>query len=94
MKNTLLAMSSFELGEWRKFSRRDQTRSRRSWSLNSTRSRLAVSNPFLHFRLLLPDIDSGRGEGDFKDEDGAIDKINGNGGDATGSFTRAIRSRA
>ena len=82
LKKRLLAMSSFQPGEWRKFSRPDQSRLRRSSSLNSLRSRSSTYNPSLHFLLRLLDTNSARSGRDFEEEDGAIDRINGNGGDS------------
>ena len=73
-------MRSFEPVECRKFSRPDQSCLRRSSSLKLSRSHSATSNPFLRFLLHLPDIDSGRGEGDLEEEDGAIDRMNNIGG--------------
>ena len=44
-----------------------------------SRSRFAISDPFLPF-LLLSDFDGRRGDGYFEEEDGAFDNISGNGG--------------
>jgi hypothetical protein len=81
LKKILLAMRSFEPGEWRNFNRPDQTRWRSLLSLDSSPRRSTTSNPSLPFLLFLPDIYGGRGKGDFKEDNGAINGINGNGGD-------------